>query len=108
MLRFPTAFIGRIRRRIAPQRSDILGREQGQAILRVAVSITVLLYLTIHHYPIRLDMYAPPWLVFLTGFIVFSVIVVVMALRDQRSPFLRRVAANVMDVAAITDRKSVV
>ena len=103
MLRFPTAFLHRIGRRIAPQRSDILGREQGQTILRVVVSICVVVYLLLHHYPVSLHWNSIPyWMVFSIGFIVLSAIMAVIAWRDRRSPAYRRVAANIMDVTAIT------
>ena len=103
MMQFQTAFLHRIGRRIAPQRSDILGREQGQAILRVIVCICVLGYFIFHYYPFPLYWNnIPSWLVFSIIFIILSAIVAFTVLRDHRSPTYRRVITNIIDIAAIT------
>ena len=98
----PQAIFRRFWRRIAPLRSSILGREQGQAILRVGVSLSVLVYLGSRHFPATLDQNVVHWLVFLGVFSLFSVIIFIAALRDTRSPAYRRVITNVADVTAIS------
>ena len=103
MLQFQTALLRRIGRRITPQRSDILGREQGQTILRVVVGIVVVGYLIFHQYPVSLHWNSTPqWLIFATVFIVLSAILAITAWRDRHSPAYRRITANIMDVTAIT------
>jgi two-component system sensor histidine kinase RpfC len=89
-------------RRIAPQRTDFLGREQGQALLRVAISVAVLTYLSVRHYPIPLDQTPPHWLAFLSAFLVVSVIVAMSAYRDRKTSVPRRLSANAMDIAAVS------
>lgn len=98
----PQAFFYRFWRRIAPLRSGILGREQGQAILRLGVCLSVLTYLGIRHFPISLDQENTRWLVFLGGFSLFSLIILVVSLHSRRSPAYRRTITNVVDVAAIS------
>lgn len=98
----PQALFHRFWRRIAPQRSGILGREQGQAILRLGVSISVLVYLAFRHLPLRLDQNVTHWLVFLTGFSLFSLVIFIAAFHSTRSPSYRRVITNVVDVVAIS------
>lgn len=103
MLRFQTALLRRIGRRIALQRSDTLGREQGQSFVRIAISICVVVYLIVRYYPISLHWNnIPHWVIFGVVFIGLSVMIARMAWRDRRSRVYRRVAANVMDVTAIT------
>lgn len=98
----PQALLHHFWRRVAPLRSGILGREQGQAILRLGVSISVLFYLFFRHFPISLDQNLTHWSVFLTGFSLFSLIIFIAAIRDTRSPAYRRAITNVVDVAAIS------
>lgn len=103
MLQFQTALLRRLGRRILPQRSDILGREQGQTILRVVVSIVVVGYLIFHHYPVSFHWDSTPrWPIYSAIFILLTLILAFTALRDHRSPAYRRLITNVMDVAAIT------
>jgi two-component system sensor histidine kinase RpfC len=102
MIRAPIALLGSIGRRIGLRRADILGREQGQALVRVAITATVLGYLLVHQSPLEFGQGAPDWLVFLLGFLLFSATVATTALRDQRSRPWRRVAANIADVTAVT------
>ncbi len=89
-------------RQLLSRRPDILGREQGQAIVRLGISSAVLVYLVIQHYPLHLGQELPSWLVFLAAFLVFSALIAGAALRDQRSSPYRRTIANVADVTAIT------
>ena len=98
----PPAIFRQFWRRIAPLRSSILGREQGQATLRLALSITVLVYLLFRHFPANLDQSVVRWLVFLGAFSLFSVFIFVATLRDKRSPVYRRILTNLVDVTAIS------
>ena len=102
MINAPSAFLRNIRGRIALRRADILGREQGQALVRVAITATVLGYLVVHQYPLDFSQGVPDWLIFLIGFLLFSLAVATTALRDQRSRAWRRVAANIADVVTVT------
>jgi len=52
MISAPRAFLRNIWGRIALRRADILGREQGQALVRVALTTTVLGYLVVHQSPL--------------------------------------------------------
>ena len=101
MVSAPGAFLRNIWGRIALRRADILGREQGQAIVRVAVSTTVIGYLLVRHAPLDFTQTPPFWLVFVAVFLAFSVVVALSALRARKSSVLRRVAANVADVTAV-------
>ena len=102
MISAPSAMLRNIWGRIALRRADILGREQGQALVRVALTTTVLGYLVAHQYPLDFGQGGPDWLAFLVAFLLFSVAVAAAALRDRRSRVYRRVAANVADVIAVT------
>jgi two-component system sensor histidine kinase RpfC len=98
----PMAYLHSVWSRIALRRADILGREQGQALVRVAITATVLGYLVVHRSPLDFSQEIPDWLVFLMAFLLFSVAVAAAALRDQLSHVYRRIAANVADVIAVT------
>jgi len=102
MISAPSALLRNIWGRIALRRADILGREQGQALVRVALTTTVLGYLVVHRSPLDFGQGVPDWLVFLMVFLLFSVAVATAALRDQQSHVYRRVAANVADIIAVT------
>jgi two-component system sensor histidine kinase RpfC len=101
MIGTQSTLLRRLWGRIALRRGDILGREQGQALVRVVVSLTVIGYLLIRHAPLDFAQALPFWLVFVTVFLVFSLVVAVSALRARRSSVLRRVAANVADITAV-------
>ncbi|HJX17328.1 MAG TPA: ATP-binding protein [Acidiferrobacterales bacterium] len=98
----PMAYLHSLWSRIALRRADILGREQGQAIVRVMVSTTVIGYLLIRHAPLDFTQTPPFWLVFVAVFLAFSVVVALSALRARESSVFRRVAANVADVTAVS------
>jgi two-component system sensor histidine kinase RpfC len=102
MISAPLALLRNIRGRFTLRRADILGREQGQALVRVAITATVLGYLVVHQYPLDFNQGSPDWLVFLIGFLLFSLAVATTALRDRHSRVWRRVAANIADVTAVT------
>jgi two-component system, sensor histidine kinase RpfC len=101
MIRVPSKLLRNLWGRIALRRADILGREQGQALVRVVVSLTVIGYLLIRHAPLDFTQAPPFWLIFVTVFLVFSLVVALSALRARRSSLVRRVAANVADIAAV-------
>ena len=98
----PIAWLRNRRGRLAMRRDDTLEREQGQAMVRVAITATVLGYLVVHQFPLNFDQGIPGWLVFLIAFLLFSVVVTAAALRDQQSRLYRRVAANIADVITVT------
>ena len=102
MISAPRAFLRNLWGRIALRRADILGREQGQALVRVVVSATVIGYLLVRHPPLDFTQAPPFWLVFVAVFLVFSGVVALSALRARTSSVLRRVAANIADVSAVT------
>jgi two-component system sensor histidine kinase RpfC len=98
-----TIFLSRVWRKLTPQRADMLGREQGQAILRVAVAAAVLVYYFIaHRAALDFGQGPPGWLIFLTIFLIFSMAIVIYAMRDKRSSVIRRVLSNAADVSAVT------
>jgi len=97
----PMTFLHKLRSRAALARVDILGREQGQAMVRVAVSTIVLSYLVVNQSPLDFGQ-GVQGLVILAVFLMFSVAVAVAAWRDRQSHAWRRVAANVADVFAVT------
>ncbi len=92
------AFMQRLRLR----RQDELGREQGQTVVRVTISLCVLAYLITSRHTSSVDVDSVDWLVFLFSFIVLSVAVMLLALRDTSSSTVRRVAMNVADVVAVS------
>jgi two-component system, sensor histidine kinase RpfC len=101
MISAPIAMLRNFWGQIALRRTDVLGREQGQALVRVVVSTTVIGYLLIRHVPFDLTQTPPFWLVFVAAFLAFSVVVALSALRARKSSVWRRVAANVADVTAV-------
>ena len=88
--------------RLAPKRVDELGREQGQAVVRLANGILVVAYLVINHYFIGSLSGFPDWLTYGTAFVLFSALLLMLTLRDTATSPARRFAGNVGDVCAIT------
>lgn len=84
------------------KRHDELGREQGQAVVRIVICTTVLLYLIVSHIPLDFSAGVPGWFIFLTSFIVLSLIVTVLAFRDTKSSIIRRSITNAGDVTTIS------
>ena len=82
----PVAFLNKLRSRVALQRADILGREQGQAIVRVVLSTIVFFYLLAHLSPVDFSQGMPDWLIFGIVFLTFSAAVAAAALRSRQSP----------------------
>jgi two-component system sensor histidine kinase RpfC len=97
-----TAALQKFWRRIAPRRTDILGREQGQAIVRVVVTCAVLGWFVVQHSTLHSGGVLPYWPVFFAAFLIFSAGMVWLTQRDTRSPAYRRITANVADITAIT------
>lgn len=93
-----------LRKRLAPKRTDALGREQGQAMLRVTISLIVFVYLTLSHWPLDDDFSSgiPGWFGFLAIFITWSTLIALHARRDNDSRLWRRTATNAGDIAAIS------
>lgn len=89
-------------RKLRLKRSDALGREQGQALVRLFVSSCVVAYLLFSHIPLVLSDGLPGWLVFSTSFLGFSAAVAYLALRDRGPSRWRRVLTNVADIGAIS------
>jgi two-component system sensor histidine kinase RpfC len=97
----PMTYLHNIWSRITLRRDDILGREQGQAIVRVVVSVIVLSYLMVNRSPLDFG-HGVHGLIILAVFLIFSVFVAAAAWRDRQSHVGRRIAANVADVFAVT------
>ena len=95
------AFLLKFRTLPSLRRADILGREQGQAMVRVVVSTVVLSYLVVNQSPLDFGQ-GLQGLVILAVFLVFSIFVAAAAWRDRQSHAWRRVAANIADVFAVT------
>lgn len=89
-------------RKLVPHRSGILGREQGQAVLRLGVCLLALAYVAQEHLPVELGPNTPHWVIFLAGFCLFTTIILVVVHRDTQSPLYRRLLTNIVDVAAIS------
>jgi two-component system sensor histidine kinase RpfC len=98
----PMTYLHSVWSRIALRRADILGREQGQTVVRVIIVAILLFYLVASHYPLNLEQALQGWLVYLVVFLVFSLAVAAAALRDRRSPAYRRIVANIGDIATVT------
>jgi len=81
---------------------DILGRERGQALLRVMVSVVVTLYLIIVHPLAKWHDGLPQWLWVAMGYVVFSIGVFLYVLRCQHSPASRRYFTNAGDMGVVS------
>lgn len=77
-------------KRLAPQRHDQLGREQGQAIIRVVVSLLLLVYLLVSDVSVNAVH---------LGFIIFAIATAAMTLQVTHSSAVRRVITSIADVA---------
>ncbi|MDZ7802954.1 ATP-binding protein [Thiohalophilus sp.] len=85
-----------------PADPTILTRERGQAIVRIAISVIFLVYLTGMVYPIKLEQVIPVWIPYLTGFVVFSLVVAWQIKRSSRSPGIRRLTTNIADIGTVS------
>ena len=90
-----------LRNRLLPLRGGMLGREQGQALLRVLVVVAVAVYLLIVFDPLAMRP-LPTWAWFLAGLLVYSIIIFFLILRAKQPSRLRQFGGNIMDVAATT------
>src|SRR5712692_2587829 len=86
---------------LTPTGGNIIGRERGQALLRVFVSTIVALYLMHAHGPCDLTHEIPPWVV-MAGYALFSIALFWRILRSQISPASRRYIANLADMSFIS------
>ncbi|MFL6711609.1 MAG: response regulator, partial [Sulfurifustis sp.] len=86
----------------AARRYDELGRERGQAAIRVMIVFFGITYLVIRHYPMSLKLGPPLWLVFLVGYLAVSVAILVLTLQDTVVSARRRLATNIADIVAVT------
>lgn len=88
--------------KIRVKRHDELGREQGQAMVRVVILAILFTYLTISHYPIDFSDGPPIWLVVVTSYFLLALIGMVLAYRDTDTSMLRRTVTSVADMATIS------
>lgn len=96
------AFFKNFWRRITPQRADLLGREQGQMIVRIAVVTLLLGFLIAAQGPIDFARGLPGWIIFLAGYLAFSLAMAIVTARSKRSPEYRRIITNIGDTVTIT------
>jgi len=83
------------------RRGDIVGRERGQALLRVVVSTVVALYLFYSNPVLDITRQVPAWMV-IGGYAAISIVLFLWVLRSRESSRLRRVIANAADLSAIS------
>jgi two-component system, sensor histidine kinase RpfC len=88
--------------RIKPGHRDESASEQGQAIFRVAVGLCVLTYFAFSYYPLDFTSGPPNWLIYLVGYLLVSLVVVLLAYRHPRGSAVRRTIINVADIFSIT------
>lgn len=88
--------------RLRLKRDDDLGREQGQTIVRVVLSVLVSLYFVASYYPVDLTTGVPTWLAFSIFFVMLSAAISVAVFNDSRTSVTRRTLTNVGDVVAVT------
>ncbi len=81
---------------------DILGRERGQALLRVVVSSVVTLYLVFAQNFIIWDQTIPLWFVVAVSYVVFSLIVFLRILHARASSERRRYFTNAADMGVVS------
>lgn len=79
-----------------------LRRELGQALLRLFVTATVFVYLSLQHLSELFRGAIPGWWWFLVSFLAAGTILFWLSKRDTRSHLWRRVAANAADITAIS------
>jgi len=85
-----------------PNDPTILKREWGQAIVRVAIVVILLVYLLGMAYPIRLSQGIPFWVTFLLGYIGFSIAAAWQIKRSTTSPGIRRLITNIGDIGTVS------
>lgn len=80
---------------------DILGRERGQAVLRIVVSGVAAAYLVSAHWSDSWKGYIPPWFV-IAVYAILSIGVFWLILRSDQSPPLRRYLTNAGDMGVVS------
>lgn len=88
-----------VRAKLLPFGGGLLGREQGQASLRMAIAIAGVIYLSIAMDPFS-SLPPPFWVWFCLGVLAYSSLILFLALRARETSPVRRFAGNVIDVAA--------
>lgn len=92
--------LAKLRSRLLPLRGGTLGREQGQALLRVIVIVTLIIYLAFTLGPIT--EWSPYFIAFCTAGLVYSVAMMVNTLRATTFSPARRFLNNVIDIGTIS------
>ena len=85
---------------IRPKRNDELGREQGQTLIRVVLASIVALHLFANRDTIQAASGSSFWIIFILGFLIFSIVEAIVVYRDTASSVARRMAMNAADVIA--------
>ena len=93
--------LAQLRQRVIPLRGGMLGREQGQALLRVMIAIAVVVYLSIALEPFD-SWPLPMWVWLSAAILAYSIVILLSTLRARTSSALRRFGGNVLDTAATT------
>ncbi len=86
---------------LAPIGKNILGRERGQALVRVFISTILALYLIYVYGSIDSLHKVPPWLI-MACYALFSIALFWHILRARTSPSPRRYLANLADIGIIS------
>lgn len=84
-----------------PKRVDELGREQGQARVRLVNSLCVLAYFGVYHYLSELPAGYGDW-VFGASFVAFSLLLLTLTLRAGAASPTRRLVGNAGDIGAVS------
>jgi two-component system sensor histidine kinase RpfC len=84
------------------RRSDELGREQGQAMVRVVVVVCALLFLIAGVATREFGPNGPLWIGLLVSYLGLSCVVLVLTRRDNAASLARRATMNAADAAAIS------
>lgn len=87
---------------LAPSGQDLLGRERGQALLRVFVGIAVMLYVIRAYTSADAAREIFPWFVFAIAFVSVSAALFWHTIRAKKSHAWRRYIVNFVDIAAIS------
>jgi two-component system sensor histidine kinase RpfC len=94
-----------VRRRLVgpnPNRRDQQAREQEQAAFRVGVVLCLLAYFAYVHYPIDFALGPQDWLVYLSGYLVLSIAVMVFTRRYRTVSPVRWLVTNAADIFTIS------
>lgn len=80
----------------------ILTRESGQAKVRVVICLILMLYLGGMAYPINIVQGLPFWMIYLAGYILFSIAFAWKICNSKSSPGLRRLVGNIGDIGTVS------